>query len=189
MDFDTLLKRVAPGLKRIARNHNGHGFFIDEDDLYQEMCIYLWDRFRKGACEGVSDSYIVRGCELHVLNVLRKSRRKTVVLSLEEPVGEDGAVLEDNLCSGEEPSDVPVKRRLAVDEAMRESGLTQRERQVFSLLLKGYTVREVGTQVGISHVMVVKIKRRVAEKVKELRSVVLEKNSGRGLPKSRKVYF
>jgi len=48
MDFEGLLGKISPRLKRIATKRNGHGSFIDKEDLYQEMCIYLWENYREG---------------------------------------------------------------------------------------------------------------------------------------------
>ena len=163
MDFDTLFEKISPRLKRIARNHNNHGSFIDEDDLYQEMCIHLWIKFKDGVPDGINEAYIVRGCEFHILNYLRKEREKVTILSLEEPVNEDGGTLGDILPDTKELPDRYIDRRLTIEE-IRGNGFTPREKEVFSLLLNGLTVREAGKELGISHVMVVKLKKRIIKK-------------------------
>ena len=84
MDFQTLYKRISPRLKVVARSRNGHGHCIDEGDLYQEMCIHLWNHFKDGIPPGINDTYIIKGCEFHVLNYLRKEREKGIILSLED---------------------------------------------------------------------------------------------------------
>jgi DNA-binding CsgD family transcriptional regulator len=48
------------------------------------------------------------------------------------------------------------------------NGFSKREKDVFGLLLEGYTVREAGEKLGISHVMVVKLKNRLINKVTKL---------------------
>ena len=64
-----------------------------------------------------------------------------------------------------EPIDEIIDRRLRA-EHIGNSGLTGREREVFTRLTDGYTVREIGRRMGISHVMVLKIKKNILKKVK-----------------------
>jgi len=163
MDFATLLKKISPILKIIAKSHNGHGFFIDEEDLYQEMCVHLWSSFGNGASGGINTSYIVKSCEFYLLNYLRKAREKARIVSLEEPINEDGDTLKDILPDRKEPLDKFVERNLIIKD-IRNNRLTRREREVLSLLLKGLTVREAGKELGVSHVMVVKVKNRIIKK-------------------------
>lgn len=163
MDFEALYNRISPRLKRIARSHNGGGFFIDEDDLYQEMCADLWEKFKEGVPEGMNDFYIARGCEFHILNYLRKKRNKSQLISLQEPINEKGDTLEDVLPSGEERIHRYLDRKITISD-IKNNGFTKREKEVFSLLLEGYTVREAGSRLGISHVMVVKLKKNLIRK-------------------------
>lgn len=177
MGFDTLFERLSPRLRRIAKSRNGHGRFIDEEDLYQEMCIHLWNNFKDGVPDGINDAYIVRGCEFHILNYLRKEREKATILSLEEPINGDGDSLKDLLASSEESLDRQVERDITI-EHIANGGFSRREKEVFFLLLKGYTVREAGEELGISHVMVIKFKKRIIEKCQK-----------KGLPKTENSYF
>ncbi|MDH5174619.1 MAG: sigma-70 family RNA polymerase sigma factor [Elusimicrobiota bacterium] len=163
MEFETLLKKISPILKIIAKSHNGHGFFIDEEDLYQEMCIHLWSNFGNGMRGGVNTSYIVKSCEFYILNYLRKAREKARIVSLEEPINEDGDTLKDILPDRKEPLDKFVDRDLTIKD-IRNNGLTRRGKKVLYLLLKGLTVREAGKELGVSHVMVVKVKNRIIRK-------------------------
>jgi len=177
MDFETLLKKISPRLKRIAKSHSGHGFFIDEEDLYQEMCIHLWKNYKDGKPTGINKAYIVRGCEFHILNYLRKEREKARIVSLEEPLDEDGNTLEDILPDTRESLDKFIDRDLTIED-IKNNGLTTREKEVFSLLLNGLTVREAGKELGISHVMVVKVKNRIIKKWQKK-----EKAKVTGIPK------
>ncbi len=163
MDFDTLFEKISPRLKRVARSRNGHGSFIDDGDLYQEMCIHLWNKFKDGVPDGINEAYIVRGCEFYILNYLRKVREKVILLSLEESVNENGKTLKDILPDIKEPVDRCIDRK-AVIEDVKNNGFSRREKEVFLLLLEGYTVREIGGKLGISHVMVVKFKQRIIKK-------------------------
>ncbi len=167
MDFKTLYERISPRLriraKRIATNHNGHSLFIDDEDLYQEMCIHLWKKFKDGVPAGINEAYIVRGCEFHILNYLRKEREKIRILSLDQPINENGDTLKNVLSNRAESLDRSVDTKITI-EHIRNNGLTKREKEVFSLLLEGYTVRETGKELGISHVMVIKYKQRIIKK-------------------------
>jgi len=163
MDFEALLKKVSPRLKRIASSHNGHGFFIDEEDLYQEMCIHLWNSFKDGVPVGINKAYIVRGCEFHILNYLRKQREKARIVSLEKPLNEDGCTLKDILSDSKEPLDRCLDREAIIND-IKNNGFSKREKEVLPLLLEGYTVREIGEKLYISHVMVVKLKQRIIKK-------------------------
>ncbi len=163
MDFATLFKKISPILKKMARSHNGHGFFIDENDLYQEMCIHIWESFKNGVPEGINTSYIIKGCEFYISNYLRKAREKARIMSLEKPINEQGDILQDILSDTKKPLDELVDRNLVVED-IENNGFTVREKKVFSLLLKGFTLRETGTKLGISHVMVIKVKNRIIDK-------------------------
>jgi RNA polymerase sigma factor (sigma-70 family) len=166
MDFKTLYERISPRLKRIAKKHNGHGFFIDEEDLYQEMCLHLWNRFKNGKPFELSENYIVKSCEFHLLNYLRTKREKVKTLSLEETINENGDILKDIFPDKKEPLDNFIDKKLII-KAIKNNGLTEREKKIFSLLLKGHTVREIGRLLGISHVMVIKYKNRLIERYKK----------------------
>ena len=162
MEFRILLEKITPTLKAIARRHVLYGFY-DTEDLYQEMCLYLWTRFGEGVPIGVNESYIIKGCEFHILNFLRKGRKNVWVQSLDEPISPDGSTLKDVIPDTREYVDAVADTHLTIDD-MKASGLTKREREVFSLLLKGYMVREIAEKIGISHVMVLKYKKKIIKK-------------------------
>jgi RNA polymerase sigma factor (sigma-70 family) len=163
MDFQTLFRKISPVLKQIARSYKTKETSFDADDLYQEMCIHLWNNFKYGLSSDMNVTYIIKGCVFHILNFLRKERRKVVVLSLEDPVNENGDTLRDVIPDKREPLDKGIDRHLTIEE-IRSNGFTRREKEVFALLLKGYTTREVGQQLGISHVRVVRLKQRIVRK-------------------------
>ena len=167
MEFEALYKRVSPRLKRIASFYGRRGYSFDKDDLYQEMAGHLWNNFKDGVPEGINDAYIIKGCEFHVLNYMRKQREKAYKISIEEPLNENGDTLRETLCDGAESIDKTVDKKMLVDHIMN-NGFSKREKEVFRLLLDGYTVREAGERLGISHVMVVKLKNRLINKVTRL---------------------
>jgi CTP synthase len=47
MDFRILLERITPALKGIAHRHLLYSSY-DAEDLYQEMCLYLWQHYGRG---------------------------------------------------------------------------------------------------------------------------------------------
>ncbi|MDP3790073.1 MAG: sigma-70 family RNA polymerase sigma factor [Candidatus Omnitrophota bacterium] len=167
MDFEKLYERIKPRLKKMARWHNGHGQFIDGDDLYQEMCAHLWNAYKDGVPEGINDAYIVKGCEFHILNYLRKHREKANIISMEQPINEEGDRLEDIIRDKGEPLEYSVEKKIAIEE-IKNNGFSEKEKTVFSLLLEGRTIREVGMEVGISHVMVLKYKKNMINHMREV---------------------
>jgi len=166
MEFEALYKRVSPRLKRIACFYGRRGYSFDRDDLYQEMTSHLWDKFKLGVPEGLNDTYIIKGCEFHILNYMRKEREKVYKISMEEPLNENGDTLRETLSDGAERLDRTVDKKMIVEYIMN-NGFSKREKDVFGLLLNGYTVREAGERLGISHVMVVKLKNRLINKASE----------------------
>lgn len=180
MDFKELYERVSPKLKMIAKSRNGQGSFIDDNDLYQEMCLYLWEKFKEGVPVNINEAYITKGCKFHLLNYLRKNRNKVLTVSIEKPLNEDGFTLKDILPEAKEPLDDYVAKKMLISE-IKSNGITKREKKAFSLLLKGYTTREIGRELGISHVGVVKIKKRIVRKWQNKQKT--------WLPKERNNYF
>lgn len=163
MNYEQLFKSVSPKLKKLAQNYNHRVQLIDENDLYQEACVHLWNNFKHGLPDGINEFYVVRGCEFHLLNYLRKTREKVRLSSLEEPINEEGYTLKDILPDTRTSLGRIIERDITVDDIIN-NGFSGREKQIFSLLLKGFTVRETGKRLGISHVMVVKVKNRLIKK-------------------------
>ena len=167
MGFGELYDRVSPRLKRIAGFYNGRGYTFDKDDLFQEMSGYLWGTYKEKIPEGINDAYIIKGCEFHILNYMRKEREKVYKVSMEEPLNESGNTLRETLSDGAESIDKTVDKKMLIDYIMN-NGFSKREKEIFGILLEGYTVRETGKKLGISHVMVVKLKNRLISKVTRL---------------------
>jgi DNA-directed RNA polymerase specialized sigma24 family protein len=162
MDFRILLEKITPALKMIARKHLLYTVY-DEEDLYQEMCLYLLQHYGNGLPIGINESYVIKGCEFHIQNFLRKGRPKVVFSSLDELVSPGGPTLGEMLEDKRGPSGSRIENELTIDE-IKGLNLTDKERQVISCLLKGYTVREAANQMGISHVMVLKHRKAIIRK-------------------------
>ncbi|MFH1791084.1 MAG: sigma-70 family RNA polymerase sigma factor [Candidatus Omnitrophota bacterium] len=162
MEFRILMERITPALRGVAHRYVLYGFY-GEDDLFQEMCLYLWQHYGEGLPIGINESYVIKGCEFHLLNFLRKGRKSFKTVSLDEPVNENGLTLKETLASPQDASLYDMDARITIDN-IRSRGLTKKENEVLTLLLKGHTVREIAGIMGISHVMVLKHKKNVVKK-------------------------
>ena len=167
MLFETLVDRLSPTLKRIPRKLNGHFTFTDDQDLFQEALIHLWSHFQSGNLDDKTDSYILQGCYFHLKNYIRKSQDTATILSLNTIMEEDGPYLEEVLVADDLASYDQVEAVLQI-EAMADSGISQREREVLFFCLEGLTMREIGKKLGISHVSVVKIRNKIRERYEKL---------------------
>lgn len=166
--FEGLVKRVSPTLKRITYRLNGHFSFFNDEDLFQEALIHLWEDFQKGKLQDKTDSYILQGCYFHLKNYLRKTRDKVSFLSIDNFVDEDGTGLGEILSLEDNNSCFDYLENKMLIEAIQNNGLTPREKEVLSLCLESLTTREIGQRLGISHVRVVKLRNRIRTKCKNL---------------------
>ncbi len=169
MNYLELLKRLSPRLKGITHKLNGKFTFFNEDDLFQEAAVRLWQEFELGRLADKTDSYILQGCYFHLKNYIRKKYDKRSTLSLEELlVDEDGA--EDRLSCLASPEPFESLHAGVVEEEMRSACRDKREREIFRLSLQGFTVREIAAELGVSHVLVVRLRKRMREKLLSLAS-------------------
>jgi len=166
MDFETLYNRISPRLKNLAKYHPRRGLSCDEKDLYQEMCMHLWNNFKDGTPEGINENYIINGCRFHILNYIRKQRQKADTVSMDEAINDNGDTLQDLLADTGESSQETIEKDI-VSDYVKNNGFTKREKEIFFLLIKGYTAREIGDCLGISHVMVIKHKKKLVYKFKK----------------------
>ena len=151
-ELDCELKAIAFKLARQYRN-------FDSDDFLQEMYLYLWENFKEHSGEGITKSYILQGCWFHLKNFIRTSKNKFSHASLDYSEGCLGDIIPE-----EYESYTSLDFKVAVSEVMN-NGLSKREKKVFTLSLEGYTLREIGEQLKVSHVMVYKIKNSIKKKV------------------------
>jgi RNA polymerase sigma factor (sigma-70 family) len=159
-EFEQLLKRLSPTLKRITRKLNSNLAFMDDQDLFQEALVHLWTKFSSRDLDDKTDSYMLQGCYFHLKNHLRKNQDGPPLLSLNEPAGEDGFSLADVLPAQEATSLEKVEGKLQL-EAITGTGVSEREKAVLFCSLEDMTTREIGQKLGISHVSVVKIRNKI----------------------------
>lgn len=168
--FEEMLRKYSPTLRRITHKLNGHFTFFDEDDLFQEALEHLWLASQDGSLNDKTDSYVLQGCYFHLKNYIRKTMDRVRLTSISLPIDEDGTTIEDTLAANNNEIEDAADEAL-IAEALNSSGLSARETKVLSLLLSGMTVREVGERIGVSHVMVLKIKNSIKNKYESLRNV------------------
>jgi RNA polymerase sigma factor (sigma-70 family) len=159
-NFETLMTRLTPTLRRISHRLNGHFTFFNDDDLCQEALVHLWVMFRENRLSDKTDSYILQGCYYHLKNHIRTSMDKVRPASLEEPIDDDGTMLEEIVASSDPSQAEQLSDKTLYEEALK-SGLTEREINILDMCRDGLTTREIGDKLGISHVAVVKIQKRI----------------------------
>jgi len=172
MTFEVMLKRISPTLKRITYKLNGHFSFFNDEDLFQEALAHLWVDFRAGKLNDKTDSYILQGCYFYLKNYLRKTQDKLRLVSIDTLIDEVGLDLEETLATA---GSLPAYENLdegLLSERMQRLGLTPRENDILSFSMKGLTVREIGKKLGISHVMVVKLKGKIKDKCSRLKEEI-----------------
>ncbi len=163
MSFEGLVGRISPTLKKIARKLNGHHTFFSDEDLYQEAIIHLWISFNKGTILDKTDSYILQGCYFHLRNYLRTVLDPVSFVSLNAPLGEDGVSLEEYLPLEDTNYFEYIMSKVDMD-TLETNHLTPRECEILHLFIEGMSMREIGSKLGISHMMVWKIRNRIKDK-------------------------
>jgi RNA polymerase sigma factor (sigma-70 family) len=146
---------------------NGHFTFFNDDDLCQEALIHLWALFQDKRLNDKTDSYILQGCYYHLKNYIRTSMDRVKLTSMETPINDEGATIEDTIASHEEPAYNNAEENSFL-ESMCMYGLSEREREIVNLSLEGLTTREIGAKLKVSHVSIVKIKRNIRCKCADL---------------------
>lgn len=172
--FEEYIERLSPTLRRITYRLNGHFSFFNDDDLFQEAMEHLWVSFQKGSLDNKTDSFVLQGCYFHLKNYIRKMIDKAKLTSINSVIDEEGTTLEDILIA-EDHSIEDAADNAMLGEKIEMGGLSKREGEILTLSLEGLTVREIGRRMGISHVMVIKIKKQI-----RVKCVVLSAGRGDG---------
>lgn len=170
-DFERLIKRLSPTLRKISHRLNGHFTYFNDDDLCQEALVHLWVLFQKGSIADKTDSYILQGCYFHLKNYIRTSMDKASFTSLDSPVDEDGTTLEEIMVSPAAPSSDRAEDQV-LSEEIGKFGLDEREFNILRMSSDGMTTREIGEKFGISHVAVIKLKKKIQVKCQKLKKEI-----------------
>lgn len=166
-NFEEMLKKLSPTLRRITHKLNGRFTFFNEDDLFQEALAHLWVTFNKGSLSDKTDSYILQGCYFYLKNYIRTALDKATIASLNELLDNGDNSLEDMISDPSQNITENIDEDLVKEYA--EEYLDPREKEVLNLSYEGLTVREIGQRLKISHVMVVKIRARLKKKITHFR--------------------
>jgi RNA polymerase sigma factor (sigma-70 family) len=166
MEFEFLIKRLSAKLKGISYRLNHNFTFFNEEDLYQEALLHLWNALNTGKLNDKTDSYILQGCYFYLKNYIRVHKDKIKPFSLdahfenEEDQNRESLTIKDERC--ELFFDRLNDKLLA--EVICNNGLTKKEKRLLPLFAEGLTTREIGRCVGISHVRVIKMRREISRK-------------------------
>ncbi|MCX5714546.1 MAG: sigma-70 family RNA polymerase sigma factor [Candidatus Omnitrophica bacterium] len=168
-NFEELIKEVSPTLKRIVYRIGGRAVSVGYDDLYQEAMLRLLLDYKDCKLADKTNSYILQGCYFHLKNYLRKRFNKQEAESLSAFTNAQG--------EGFDLGDILPSCRVdglregahcdMLIEAIRNNGLTDREKEVFLLRLEGLTTREIGKRLNVSHVRVVTLQKSMREKCRK----------------------
>lgn len=168
MSFEEVLSFLTPRLKQLALKYRTCCCFSDEQDLFNEMVLLLWKKWQAGELQGKTDSYIVQACYFHLRNYLRNVQDQQRCMSLEEPTGacdDNEEMALGELVPDRSPGMSEYTEGKALYEKIMNNGLSRREKEVIGYLYDGFTVREIGQMLHISHTMVVKYKQSISRKV------------------------
>ncbi len=169
MTFENIAEKIDPKIKAIAARLDGKYTSFSEDDLYQEALLKLWKKYNENMLFDKTESYIAQGASFDMRNYIRTHfkgiDRRSV--SVYEQVNEEGDCLIDFLPDKKTntPKEVYDTGILLAD--IRDK-LSARENIVLDKTADGLTTREIGGELGVSHVMVVKIKKKIRNKCVEL---------------------
>lgn len=164
MRFDELVRKINPKVKGIAYRLDGKYTSFSEDDLYQQALMRLWQKYNNGELEDKTESYVVQGCSFEMRNYIRTHFKGTDrrAVSTDITINDSGDRL-INFIADEQSISQRVSCNTSMTVKKIERRLSSRQKSVLKMSRKGFTVREIGRRLGVSHVMVVKIKKHIAK--------------------------
>jgi RNA polymerase sigma factor (sigma-70 family) len=165
-ELKEIINRLRYQLKGIIWKLNIRYHYIDSDDLHQEILLYLWQQNKSGKLKDKNDSYLLQGCYYYLKNYIR-THIKTNYREIDKIY--DYNLLEQN----QEVSEIVQTNgqnlsRYNLDEYLYyhefNQGLSVKEKTLLNLRMRGLTNREIGKELGISHTMVSKIRKKMQKK-------------------------
>lgn len=166
MSFEELHQKLSPTIKRIAWRLNGHYRSFNHDDLYQEATIHLWSNFLKGKLSDKTDSYILQGCYFHLKNYIRKVNERSNVISIDAALSANvEATIDDVLGKYWSSDDCRFDlHNKFLAQSIQNNGFNPKEKKLLTYLSQGLTTRDIGKRLGVSHVSVVKVIKKMRVK-------------------------
>lgn len=130
--------------------------------------MHLWTNFTAGKLQDKTESYILQGCYFHLKNYIRKVNEKPD-LSLDEMISRDSNDLgfKDLIVDNHQGDIRELLDTKLLADIIQNNGFDPREKRVLMLLKNGQTMRDIGKSIGLSHVSVVKIMRKIRIKSKK----------------------
>lgn len=170
MEYEDLINRLSSKLKAISKKVKRRYTYCDEDDFYQEALLHLWLKFQTGELIDKTDSYILQGCFYFLKNYIRKICKGVDVhsASLYSTVdGENHTTLDTIISEAYVTENNSIEIFFFLDDTKQR--FTDREKDVFYYRLEGFTTREIGQRIGVSHVAVVKTTNKIRQKCEVLK--------------------
>lgn len=169
-ELNEIVNKIKYQLKAIIRKLNIRYQYIDSDDLYQEALLYLWQQYNTGKLRDKNNSYILQGCYYYLKNHIRKYIKfkdvKTNNNNYYKKTLSDKEIDEDNKLNYFTANTYTLDEYLYYDEF--EKDLSLKEKALLGLRLKGLSTREIGKELGISHTMVSKMRKKMMDKYRSL---------------------
>lgn len=170
-NFEKLSARLRPRIKAIARKVGVRYTYCDPDDFFQEAMLHLWLEANKGTLRDKTDSYILQGCYFFLKNYIRCLVKAVDAssVSIDAPRDEEGSSLYDLIpATGSTTGIDSVEIFMFLDRIGED--FEDSERDIVCRKLEGYTVREIGAYMGVSHVTIVKKEKKIREKCRRIRN-------------------
>ena len=169
-ELNEIINRLRYQLKAIIRKLNIKYEYVDSEDFYQEALLYLWQQNESGKLKDKNDSYILQGCYYYLKNYIRKYI-KPAYRKIDQAhyfnLSEQNREIDNN---------IPIKLQNHANDNLDEylyydefnKYLSMKEKVLLNLRMKGLSTREIGKELGISHTMVSKMRKKIIMKYKFL---------------------
>lgn len=163
--LNEIINNIRYQLKAIIRKLNINYQYIDSDDLYQEVLLYLWLQNKNGQLRDKNDSYILQGCYYYLKNYIRKNIKQVIDYQAHDYLNREvqNKKIKEKIPSiVNYPNNYTLEEYLYYDEFSKK--LSRKEKTLLNFRLKGLTNREIGRELGISHTMVSKMREKIKKK-------------------------
>jgi DNA-directed RNA polymerase specialized sigma24 family protein len=168
--LNKIVNQIKFQLKAITRKLNIKYQYIDSEDLYQEALFYLWQQYNTGKLKNKNKSYILQGCYYYLKNHIRKYVKykdcqinSNSYYNTENP---DKDIDEGNRLGYSGSTTSGLDEYLYYDEFQKD--LSSKEKVLLNLRLRGLSAREIGKELGVSHTMVLKMRKKMMTKYKTM---------------------